>query len=143
MFDRIEIMPYDKAFTRPLSETNFSKLLQSKYNQWLSQKNDEYGYSWREFARYLGVRQTTISNWLRAGYLPSYEKAIILADKLGAEVFEAIKQDKMEEINSENMKKAVYLLSQVDVKTQQKLLEMLEYQVNQAKNKKTESKVDL
>ncbi len=49
----------------------------------------------------------------------------------------------MEEINSENMKKAVYLLSQVDVKTQQKLLEMLEYQVNQAKNKKTESKVDL
>ena len=44
--------------------------------------------SFSAFARYLGIRQTTFSQWITGNGIPSYEKAMILAQKLSDEVYD-------------------------------------------------------
>jgi len=64
---------------------NFSEWILGKFAEWERDQPRRQSYS--AFARYLEVKQTTLSAWINGGIIPSYEKAGLIADKLGDEVY--------------------------------------------------------
>ena len=56
-----------------------------KFVEW--EKTQPRRQSYSAFSRYLGIRQTTFSQWINGNGIPSYEKAVIIAKKLGDEVY--------------------------------------------------------
>lgn len=64
---------------------NFKSWLLMKFLEWEKAQNKRVNYS--EFARYLGVKVSTLTAWRLGNNIPSYEMAVSLSEKLGADVF--------------------------------------------------------
>ena len=64
---------------------NFRNWLLINFLEWEKTQNKRVNYS--EFARFLGVKVSTLTAWRLGNNIPSYEMAVMLAEKLGDEVF--------------------------------------------------------
>ena len=63
----------------------FSDWIRNKFLEWERERGSRQSYS--EFARYLGVKQTTLSQWMRGGFEPKGEYVDRLAVHLGTEIY--------------------------------------------------------
>lgn len=74
------------------------------FTDWLRQKYDEWerrtGGNRADFATYLGVPSTSLSNWLNTGARPRVDSIRLLADKLGGEVYDVLGLRRPEESNA-------------------------------------------
>lgn len=59
-----------------------------KFVEWEQTQPRRQSYS--AFARWLGVKVPTMAQWRVGNNLPSYDMATLLADKLGAEVYDVL-----------------------------------------------------
>lgn len=66
----------------------FKDWLRGKFLEWEKGTGKRQSYS--AFARYLGVKQSTVSQWLSGNYPPSRENVKLLAQKLGYDVYIAL-----------------------------------------------------
>jgi transcriptional regulator with XRE-family HTH domain len=60
----------------------FKDWLNGKFTEWEQTQPRRQSYS--AFSRYLGIRQTTFSQWINGNGIPSFEKAMIIS---GNEVY--------------------------------------------------------
>lgn len=67
---------------------NFSGWLNEKFLEWEKSKGSRQNYS--AYARYLGVKQPTLTRWLNDDNPPEGENLSKLADKYGVEVFDVL-----------------------------------------------------
>ena len=57
----------------------------------LEQKRSELGLSRKEFAAWLGVQVYDLQSWISRNRVPgTYERTVMLVDKIGADVLSAI-----------------------------------------------------
>lgn len=74
----------------------FDKIDYMEFKEWLNAKFLEWEkamprrQSYSAFSRYLGVKQTTFSQWITGNGVPSLEKAALLSDKLGLEIYDVL-----------------------------------------------------
>jgi transcriptional regulator with XRE-family HTH domain len=67
-----------------------------KYNDWLINKFGEWErktgrrQSYSAFARYLGVKQSSLSQWLAGNYPPADDNLRKIANKLGFEIYDIL-----------------------------------------------------
>jgi transcriptional regulator with XRE-family HTH domain len=64
------------------------ELLEKKYLEWQSQLGKRKTLD--EFAEYLGVSRTVLSNWLSGNRKPGTESLRLLSSKLGFEVYDVL-----------------------------------------------------
>lgn len=57
----------------------------NRFLEWEKGTGQRQSYS--AFARYLGVKQSTLSQWLTGNYPPNIEHVRILAEKLGSDIY--------------------------------------------------------
>ena len=75
---------------------NFPQYLEMQFLKWQQREGGRKTVA--EFAKYLGVPQTTVSTWWNAKSTPSDETIIRrLADRLGLEVYDALGLDRPDE----------------------------------------------
>lgn len=67
---------------------DFADWLKAKFIEWEQSQDRRQSYS--AFARYLGVRQSSLSQWMNGGYPPGLENVTKIADKLGPEVYDVL-----------------------------------------------------
>jgi hypothetical protein len=66
--------------------------------EWLTQKFRDWeqaqgrSQSYYAFARYLGVSQTDLVLWIEGNALPKGDEVLLLADKLGPEIYDTLQQ---------------------------------------------------
>jgi transcriptional regulator with XRE-family HTH domain len=65
---------------------DYNRWLMDKFVEWERKKGQRQSYS--AFARYLGVKQSSLSQWLAGNYPPSRENVEKLAEKLGPEIYD-------------------------------------------------------
>jgi len=58
----------------------FSEFLKKEFEKWDAGRDLKL----KNFAAYLGVPQTSLSNWMNGGYTPGGANLLILVEKLGA-----------------------------------------------------------
>ena len=66
----------------------FKEWLNRKFLEWEKDQGRRMSYS--AFSRYLGMKQTTFSQWINGNVVPGLENANIIAEKLGNEVYEVL-----------------------------------------------------
>lgn len=66
----------------------FPQFLEKKFLEWQSEQGGRRTVS--DFAKYLGVKQSSVSMWWTGANVPSKESIDKLADKLGIEVYDAL-----------------------------------------------------
>jgi transcriptional regulator with XRE-family HTH domain len=66
----------------------FQKWLKGKFLNWQIELNDSKTQS--QFASYLGVPPTSLSNWMTTGSKPRAEYIALLSSKLGPEIYEVL-----------------------------------------------------
>lgn len=69
-----------------MNVTKFRQFLEQQYRQW----DRGQGQSYKEFARWLGIPPTSLSNWLNSGYTPGKGSIAQLVEKLGPGVYDAL-----------------------------------------------------
>ena len=62
--------------------------LNERFLDWEQQQGRRQTIS--AFARYLGVPQSSLSSWMAGAYVPSGENLLVIASKLGAEIYEIL-----------------------------------------------------
>jgi transcriptional regulator with XRE-family HTH domain len=62
--------------------------LNQKFNEW--EKTQERSQSYYAFARYLGVSQSGLSQWMTGSTTPGGEDLLNLASKLGTEIYDVL-----------------------------------------------------
>lgn len=67
---------------------NFPKFLESKFLEWQREQGGRRTVT--EFARWIGVKQSSVSMWWNGANEPSDESIRLLANKLGLEVYDAL-----------------------------------------------------
>jgi hypothetical protein len=67
---------------------NFPAFLEKKFLEWQNKIGERKTVS--EFARWLGVKQSSLSTWWSTDTVPSGESVRMLADKLGIEVYDTL-----------------------------------------------------
>lgn len=73
----------------------FAEWLREKFQEWNSKQDGEKTYA--DFARYLGVPPTSLSNWINSGYRPRGDNLALLAAKY-PEVYEILGFPRPQEI---------------------------------------------
>ena len=68
------------------SSVNYNTWLMDKFVKWERERKQRQSYS--AFARYLGVKQSSLSQWLAGNYPPSKENVEKIAAKLGPEIYD-------------------------------------------------------
>lgn len=71
-----------------IEQMTFAQFLEMKYLEW--QKQEGGRKTVKEFAAYIGVSQSTISNWWNDDRKPEGENLQKLAAKLGIEVYDIL-----------------------------------------------------
>jgi transcriptional regulator with XRE-family HTH domain len=69
-------------------ETSFSEWLLRKFREW--EQSTKHRQSVTAFARYLGVKQPSLNRWMTGDNIPDTIGILILAQKLGPEIFQVI-----------------------------------------------------
>ena len=69
----------------------FHEWLMQKFLDW--EKTQSSRQSFSAFARYLGIKVSTVTQWRIGNNPPSYEMAVKIAEKLGDEVFTVLGYD--------------------------------------------------
>ena len=70
--------------------------MNSKFSDWLNEcfldweKQQGKRQTVSAFARYLGVPQSSLSSWMAGAYIPSGENLLLLATKLGVEIYDTL-----------------------------------------------------
>jgi len=64
--------------------------MQDQYQAWWRGLDDPRSASVSAFARYLGISQPTVNNWLQGAYVPSGDNVEVLARKLGPGIYDAL-----------------------------------------------------
>lgn len=67
---------------------NFPQFLEKKFLEWQQRMGGRRSVS--EFAKWIGVKQSSISMWWTGANTPNPESIKLLADKLGLEVYDAL-----------------------------------------------------
>ncbi|GAP08039.1 predicted transcriptional regulator [Anaerolinea thermolimosa] len=70
----------------------FKDWLAQKFNDW--EKTQGRKQSYYAFARYLGVSQANLAQWMEGAALPSGDDLRTLAELLGAEVYDLLQMDR-------------------------------------------------
>ena len=83
--------------------TEIQALLADEYTKY-SQKTGRWRPSLNQYARYLGVKPSSLDNWLNGNRVPDLSNALILADKLGNRVFEILGYPQVARINDARCK---------------------------------------
>jgi transcriptional regulator with XRE-family HTH domain len=68
--------------------SKFSQWLNERFLEWEKQQGKRQTVS--AFARYLDVPQSSLSSWMAGAYVPSGENLLLLATKLGAEIYDTL-----------------------------------------------------
>jgi transcriptional regulator with XRE-family HTH domain len=68
--------------------TKFSSWLNNQFLLWEQKQGKRQTIS--AFARYLGVPQSSISSWMAGAYEPSGENVLLLASKLGSQIYDIL-----------------------------------------------------
>ncbi len=66
----------------------FSEWLMDRFVEW--EKSQARRQSYSAFARYLGVKQASLSQWIIGNYVPTGENVKRLAEKLGVEIYDVL-----------------------------------------------------
>jgi len=66
----------------------YQKYLMDQFIKW--EKSTKQRKSYSSFARYLGVKQSALSQWLNGYHPPSKEYIDILANRLGYEIYDVL-----------------------------------------------------
>jgi len=66
----------------------FKDWLMDKFVEW--ERTQKRRQSFSAFARYLDVKQASLSQWLNGSYTPTGENLVKVADKLGTEVYRVV-----------------------------------------------------
>lgn len=67
---------------------NFPKFLEGKFLEWQKEQGGRRTVS--EFAKWIGVKQSSVSMWWNGSNEPSGESVRLLADKLGLETYDVL-----------------------------------------------------
>lgn len=67
---------------------SFADWLRSRFDDWNNENGGEEKLA--DFARYLGVPPTSLSNWINSGYKPRNDNMVALVKKLGPETYDAL-----------------------------------------------------
>ncbi len=97
--------------------TTVSTWLEKKFLEW--QNNQGERKTIKEFAKYLGIPQTTVNNYMRSNRLPSREHTRKLSEKLGAEIYTLLGPGDPEE----EVRKLLNLYDQLDEQDRKALIE--------------------
>lgn len=68
--------------------SKFSEWLNERFLEWEQQQGKRQTVS--AFARYLDVPQSSLSSWMAGAYVPSGENLLVLASKLGSEIYDTL-----------------------------------------------------
>jgi len=66
----------------------FPQFLEKKFLEWQSAQGGRRTVA--EFAKYLGVKQSSVSMWWTGTNIPNYQSVSKLAEKLGMEVYDVL-----------------------------------------------------
>ncbi len=66
----------------------YSEWLMGKFTEWEKAQRSRQSYS--AFARYLGVKQSSLSQWIAGNYPPGGENLQKIATKLGYEIYDVL-----------------------------------------------------
>lgn len=69
-------------------QMNFPQFLTNKYLEWQTEQGERKTVA--DFARYIGVKQSSISMWWNGSNTPSGESIRLLAQKFGLEVYDVL-----------------------------------------------------
>ena len=69
--------------------TTYAEWLEGKFTEW-SNTQPRRNRSLTSFAKYLGVGQPSLSQWMAGNYPPSNDNVERLADKLGYEIYDIL-----------------------------------------------------
>ena len=67
---------------------NFPKLLEKKFLEWQQQQGGRRTVA--EFAKWIGVKQSSVSMWWNGANEPNAASVRLLAEKLGLEVYDVL-----------------------------------------------------
>jgi hypothetical protein len=83
--------------------STFQELIQDAYKQYLMERG-KHRVSDSEFARWLGVKQSTFSQWVNGGRTPDYASAVQLARRMGPRVYDVLGFPRVQEIDDASLK---------------------------------------
>lgn len=77
-----------KGYMIRIQAMNFPQLLERKFLEWQQEQGGRRTVA--EFAKWIGVKQSSVSMWWNGANEPSGESIRLLAEKLGLEVYDAL-----------------------------------------------------
>jgi hypothetical protein len=98
----------------------FQELLQEAYRGFLDQQK-KHRVSDGEFARWLGVKQSTFSHWISGDREPDFASAIQLSKRLGPRVFDALGYPRVVELEHGDIKFIVDNWPYLDTETRKQI----------------------
>jgi transcriptional regulator with XRE-family HTH domain len=72
-------------------KSNFTDWFNNKYLEWENKQGRRQTIT--SFAKYLGIRQPYVSNWLNGKYKPSGTNIVKIANKLGPEIYDFFSEE--------------------------------------------------
>lgn len=67
---------------------NFKDWIMGKFLEWEKETGKRQSFS--AYGRYLGIKQSTFSQWLNGSSVPSYENAVSISLKVGEQVYDVL-----------------------------------------------------
>ena len=85
---QIDVYPFDDIQLKIMGKREFAEWLEGKFLSWMGEAGRRRTVT--EFAKYIGVSQSLMSQWLNGHYLPDLKNINKIAERLGPEVYDLL-----------------------------------------------------